>query len=64
MSFKLPNENVQISLNIFRAAAKLNVKKLLVIGSINAFINKNDLLISDVYNHNIKIILQYGIPPI
>ena len=51
------DENVQISLNIFRAAAKLNVKKLLVIGSINAFINKNDLLISDVYNHNIKKIL-------
>tara|TARA_R110000782_G_scaffold26299_6_gene67576 strand:+ start:2201 stop:3034 length:834 start_codon:yes stop_codon:yes gene_type:complete len=52
------DENVQISLNIFKAAAVCNIKKLVVIASINAFLDENTLLLSDIYNHNIKKILS------
>ena len=52
------NENVQISLNIFKAAAACNIKKLIVIASINAFLGENTLILSDIYNHNIKKILS------
>jgi GDP-L-fucose synthase len=61
------DENVKISLNIFKAAATLKIEKLIVIASINAFLEANKLLLSDIFNHNIKKILsteyykQYGL---
>ena len=49
--------NVRMSLNVFKAAQETNVKKLVVIASINAFVD-NEKLLSDSYNHNIKKILS------
>ena len=61
------DENVKISLNIFKAAAIAGVDKVIVIASINAFLKNNELLSSDMINHNIKKTLsteyhkQYGL---
>tara|TARA_B100002019_G_scaffold28664_1_gene22513 strand:- start:767 stop:2095 length:1329 start_codon:yes stop_codon:yes gene_type:complete len=61
------DENVRMTLNIFKASAEFGVKNLLVIASINAFLRKNNLVHSDAYNHNIKKVLsnqyfdQYGL---
>ncbi len=61
------DENVRMTLNIFKASAEFGVKNLLVIASINAFLKKNNLVHSDAYNHNIKKVLsnqyfeQYGL---
>jgi GDP-L-fucose synthase len=52
------DENVRMSLNIFKASRSVNVKKLIIIASINAFIDDQKSLISDSYNHNIKKILS------
>jgi len=52
------DENVQISLNVFKACANLKIKRLLVFASINAFFKNNDTLLADSYNHTIKQILS------
>jgi nucleoside-diphosphate-sugar epimerase len=61
------DENVRMSLNIFKAAKEIKVKRIIVIASINAFFENNPLLSSDSYNHNVKKVLsdeyykQYGL---
>jgi|9_EtaG_2_1085328.scaffolds.fasta_scaffold22160_3 nucleoside-diphosphate-sugar epimerase len=52
------DENVRMSLNVFKASEVSNVKKLVVISSINAFLQEDNLIKSDVYNHKIKKVLS------
>ena len=61
------DENLRMSLNVFKAAAEARVKRLIAYASINAFLKETTLLTSDSYNHYIKQILseiyfkQYGL---
>ena len=52
------DENIRMSLNVFKAAAESNMKQLIVFASINAFLDKRSKLVSDSYNHSIKQILS------
>ena len=61
------DENLRMSLNVFKAAAEARVKRLIAYASINAFLKETTLLTSDSYNHYMKQILseiyfkQYGL---
>ena len=52
------DENIRMSLNVFKAAAESDVNQLIVFASINAFLDKKSKLESDSYNHSIKQILS------
>ena len=61
------NDNVTMSLNIFKASVKTKIEQLIVISSINALIDSGGELLSDTHNHRIKNTLkevyqkQYGL---
>ena len=52
------DENIRMSINIFKACQLMRVRKLIVIASVNAFFSEQQSLISDSYNHTIKKILS------
>jgi len=63
LMYKYPTEylydNITMSLNIFKAAKKCNIQRLIVFGSINAFLEHNNkLLQSDSYNQRLKNMLS------
>ena len=61
------NDNVTMSLNIFKASMETKIEQLIVVSSINALIDDKGELASDTHNHRIKNILtevykkQYGL---
>ena len=48
------NDNVTMSLNIFKAAAETKVEQLIVVSSINALLSGEGELTADTHNHKIK----------
>lgn len=52
------DENIRISLNVYRAANEINVKRLITFASINAFLGQEDQLSADAYNHRLKQVLS------
>jgi len=48
------NDNVMMSLNVFKAASEVKIEQLIVVSSINALLHGTGELTADTHNHRIK----------